>query len=94
MKTETIRTTTFTTTSEEGDTTNADLGAEWQDILNQHAPLREYVRKRALRGEERVDFFHARRERREGGQNEQRSVHIREGGVETVEKAVYRRRRR
>ena len=44
VKTETIRTTTFTTTSEEGDTTNVDLGAEWQDILN---PARAFARIRA-----------------------------------------------
>ena len=61
MKTETIRTTTFTTTSEEGDTTNVDLGAEWQDILNQHAPLREYVRKRALE-EKKESIFSTRGE--------------------------------
>ena len=57
VKTETIRTTTFTTTSEEGDTTNVDLGAEWQDILNQHAPLRDHVRKRALEEKKESIFF-------------------------------------
>ncbi|CAL6330124.1 unnamed protein product [Bathycoccus prasinos] len=61
MKTETRTTTAFTTTSEEGDTTNVDLGAEWQDILNQHAPLREYVRKRA-REEKKESIFSTRGE--------------------------------
>ena len=61
IETETRTTTTFTTTSEEGDTFNVDLGAEWQDILNQHAPLREYVRKRALE-EKKESIFSTRGE--------------------------------
>ena len=66
VKTETIRTTTFTTMIEEGDTTNVDLGGEWQDILNQHAPLREYVRKRALE-EKKESIFSTRGENDEKG---------------------------
>ena len=79
MKTETIRTTTFTTTSEEGDTTNADLGAEWQDILNQHAPLREYVRKRALE-EKKESIFSTRGENdeKEGKTNNEAFIFAKE----------------
>ena len=79
MKTETIRTTTFTTTSEEGDTTNVDLGAEWQDILNQHAPLREYVRKRALE-EKKESIFSTRGENdeKEGKTNNEAFIFAKE----------------
>ena len=79
MKTETIRTTTFTTTSEEGDTTNVDLGAEWQDILNQHAPLREYVRKRALE-EKKESLFSTRGENdeKEGKTNNEAFIFAKE----------------
>jgi len=69
MKTETRTTTTFTTTSEEGDTTNVDLGAEWQDILNQHAPLREYVRKRAREDKKESIFSTSGENEKEGTTN-------------------------